>query len=113
MAVADWLRSPRSVLTLYLIGAGAALLCLTWLAVRQLGSEELGSSAPAAAARVGVSTTALADALASYVRSIRSGDSPFDRFEQGDATALTDDARAGLQIFRGRATAFSVMPGRS
>ena len=64
--------------------------------------NELGSSAPAAAARVGVSTTALADALASYVRSIRSGDSPFDRFEQGDATALTDDARAGLQIFRGK-----------
>ena len=41
MALADWFRPPRSVLTLYLIGAGAALLCLTWLAVRQLSSEEL------------------------------------------------------------------------
>ena len=41
MAVADWFRPPRSVLTLYLIGAGAALLCLTWLAARQLSSEKL------------------------------------------------------------------------
>ena len=64
--------------------------------------NELGSSAIEAAARVGLSTRALAEALASYVRSIRSGDSPFDRFERGDATALTEEARAGLRLFRGK-----------
>ena len=64
--------------------------------------NELGSSATEAAARVGLSTRALAEALASYVRSIRSGDSSFDRFERGDPTALTADERTGLQIFRGK-----------
>src|SRR5688500_5114001 len=64
--------------------------------------NEMGSSTPEAARRVGLSARALADALASYVRSIRSGDSPFDRFDRGDSSALSKDARAGLEIFRGK-----------
>jgi len=44
----------------------------------------------------------LARALASYVRSIRSGDAQFDRFMDGVHDALTPDAQLGLEIFRGK-----------
>lgn len=64
--------------------------------------NEMGSSVPSAARRAGVSARALAEALASYIRSIRTGDAPFDRFEAGDAAALSHDAKAGLQVFRGK-----------
>jgi cytochrome c peroxidase len=40
--------------------------------------------------------------LASFVRSLLSGDSPFDRFVNGDRDALTAEQQAGLQIFRGK-----------
>ena len=56
-----------------------------------------------AAARVGLRTTAIAGALASYVRSILSGDSPFDRFVHGNRSALSAEAQRGLQLFRGKA----------
>ncbi|HSJ65403.1 MAG TPA: cytochrome c peroxidase [Gemmatimonadaceae bacterium] len=46
---------------------------------------------------------ALAAALASYVRTILSGDAPFDRYAEGDTTALTPIQRAGLRLFRGKA----------
>jgi cytochrome c peroxidase len=55
-----------------------------------------------AAARVGLSPRDLSHALASFVRSILSGDSPFDHFVNGDRTALSDDAQRGLQVFRGK-----------
>ena len=55
-----------------------------------------------AAARVGLTPDGLSRALASYVRSILSGNSAFDRFVNGDRTALSDDAQRGLQIFRGK-----------
>lgn len=45
----------------------------------------------------------LARALASYVRTILSGGSPYDRFVAGDSTALTTEQRQGLQLFRGKA----------
>lgn len=45
----------------------------------------------------------LARALASYVRSIRSGDSPLDRYMNGDRQALSEEARLGLSLFRGKA----------
>ena len=45
----------------------------------------------------------LARALASYVRTIYSGDSPFDRYIYGKRGALTDQQRRGLRIFRGKA----------
>ena len=44
----------------------------------------------------------LARALASYVRTIYSGDSPFDRYVYGKRGALTDQQRRGLRIFRGK-----------
>jgi cytochrome c peroxidase len=49
-----------------------------------------------------VSTSELSQALAGYVRSIMSGDSPYDRFNAGDRNALTDQQQAGLNIFRGK-----------
>ena len=44
----------------------------------------------------------LSRALASYVRSILSGNAPIDRFANGDRTALTAEQQAGLQLFRGK-----------
>lgn len=44
----------------------------------------------------------LARALASFVRTILSGDSPYDRHLNGDQNALSADAREGLLIFRGK-----------
>jgi cytochrome c peroxidase len=48
-------------------------------------------------------TETLALTLAAYVRSIRAGDSPFDRLVEGDESALTEIERRGLKLFRGRA----------
>lgn len=41
-------------------------------------------------------------ALASYVRSIVSGDSPYDRYVSGDMSALGEAQRRGLGVFRGK-----------
>ena len=64
--------------------------------------NELGSSAREASARVGVPVPVIAQALSSFVRSILSGNAPFDRFVNGDATALAADEEAGLKVFRGK-----------
>lgn len=64
--------------------------------------NEMGSSAAGAAARVGLTSGDLARALASYVRSILSGNSRFDRFISGDREVLTEEEQAGLRIFRGK-----------
>jgi cytochrome c peroxidase len=45
----------------------------------------------------------LSRALASFVRSIRAGGTPVDRFVNGEHHALTDQERHGLRIFRGKA----------
>jgi cytochrome c peroxidase len=55
-----------------------------------------------AAARVTVDETTLARALASYVRSIRSGNARVDRHTAGHAAVLTPLERTGLQVFRGK-----------
>jgi cytochrome c peroxidase len=64
--------------------------------------NEMDLPARDAAARVGLSTLDLSQALASYVRSIMSADSPYDQFIAGDRDALNDEQQTGLQIFRGR-----------
>jgi cytochrome c peroxidase len=46
-----------------------------------------------------LSSDDVARALATYVRSIRSGDAPYDRFVAGDDTALTDEQKRGLNVF--------------
>jgi cytochrome c peroxidase len=45
----------------------------------------------------------MAQAIAAFERSLLSGDSPFDRFFAGDQGAISDQARRGFAIFRGRA----------
>ena len=45
---------------------------------------------------------ALAKALASYVRTILSGDSRYDRYVAGEADALNEQERLGLEIFRAK-----------
>jgi cytochrome c peroxidase len=56
-----------------------------------------------AARRVGLEVSELSRALASYVRSILSGNSAYDRYISGERTALDPDQRAGLALFRGKA----------
>ncbi len=52
--------------------------------------------------RRAVTASNLGRALASYVRSIRSGDTRVDRFTSGESGALTDEEREGLRLFRGK-----------
>ena len=44
----------------------------------------------------------LAQALASYVRTILSGNAPVDRYMAGEIDALSEEERQGLRIFRGK-----------
>ena len=46
----------------------------------------------------------VANAIAAYVRTIVSGNSPYDRFKAGDAAALSPSARRGLALFEGKAS---------
>jgi len=55
------------------------------------------------AARVGLASEEISRALATFVRSILSGDSRFDQFFGGDRAALSPEEQAGLQLFRGKA----------
>jgi cytochrome c peroxidase len=64
--------------------------------------NEMDLTLPEAGARVGRSVDDLSRDLASYVRSILSGTSHFDRFINGDRKALSTEQQAGLQIFRGK-----------
>lgn len=52
-----------------------------------------------------------ANAIAAYVRSVLSGNSAFDRYEHGDASALSDAAKRGLQIFRGKGNCIACHSG--
>jgi cytochrome c peroxidase len=64
--------------------------------------NEMDLAVAEAASRVSLTPEDLSRALASYVRSILSGDSAYDRFVNGDRTALSAEQQAGLQIFRGK-----------
>ena len=46
---------------------------------------------------------AIAKSIASFERTIVSGDAPFDRYEAGDKTAMPAAAVRGYEIFRGKA----------
>jgi cytochrome c peroxidase len=65
--------------------------------------NELDLTLAEAAARVSMTPEEIPRALACYVRSIFSGNSPFDRYINGDRTALSSEQQAGLQVFRGKA----------
>lgn len=65
--------------------------------------NEMDSPLAEAAERVGLAPEEISRALASFVRSILSGDSPFDRFVNGDRAALSAEQQAGLLLFLGKA----------
>ena len=65
--------------------------------------NEMGSDLAEAASKVGVDIGTLRNSLASYVRSILSGGSAYDRYLQGDQSALTHQQRSGLNLFSGKA----------
>ena len=44
----------------------------------------------------------VAKAIASFVRTLLAANSPFDHFEHGEHNALSDQARRGLELFRGK-----------
>ena len=50
-----------------------------------------------------VDSQSVARALASFVRTLRSGNSALDRWRDGDTAALSPSARRGLALFTGRA----------
>src|SRR5262245_57126403 len=50
-----------------------------------------------------VTTKRVAQAIEAYVRSIRSGDSAYDRYAAGDERAMSPAAARGLDLFRGAA----------
>jgi len=62
-----------------------------------------------------ITSEELARALASYVRTILSGNAPIDRYMNGEREALSEEARRGLNLFRGKAncTACHVGPNFS
>jgi cytochrome c peroxidase len=68
-----------------------------------LNPSELGLTEAKLKQTTGLKTTEVAEALASYIRTIRSVDSRFDQFQAGQTSALTDLEQAGLNLFRGRA----------
>jgi cytochrome c peroxidase len=48
----------------------------------------------------GVTKEGFAKAVAAFERTVLSGDSPYDRFVQGNQEALTDTQKRGLELFR-------------
>jgi cytochrome c peroxidase len=46
---------------------------------------------------------AVAQALAAFLRTLRTGPSPFDRYLQGEKDALSEEAKEGLRLFLGDA----------
>src|SRR3989442_6016820 len=53
--------------------------------------------------RTDLNPDGVAKAIAAYVRTIVSGNSPYDRFKAGDKTALTVGAQRRLALFEGKA----------
>jgi len=51
----------------------------------------------------GVSSSTIGRALASYERTILSTNSAFDRWAQGDASAISESAQRGFALFQGKA----------
>lgn len=64
--------------------------------------NEMDMTLEEASARVGMPVDDISRSLASFVRSLLSGNSPFDRFINGDNDALTLEQQDGLRVFRGK-----------
>lgn len=64
--------------------------------------NEMDLTLDEASVRVHLDPRTISRALASYVRGILSGDSPYDRFLNGARSALSAEQSAGLSVFRGK-----------
>lgn len=64
--------------------------------------SEMDLTLSEATARVNLDEATLARALANYVRSIRSGDSRFDRYAAGQSGTLNAQEMNGVKVFRGK-----------
>ncbi len=53
----------------------------------------------------------VAKAIASYERTILSGNSPYDHFKQGEVEAMSESARSGMKLFFGKANCGSCHAG--
>lgn len=62
-----------------------------------------GTDPEAIAARVGLKSDDVANALASYIRTLVPENAAWVRFYGGDATALSENARRGYEVFDARA----------
>jgi len=78
-----------------------------------LNPKELGMNQEDVERRTGLKIADITAALASYVRTIRSGDSRFDRYADGNQHALNDVEKAGLTVFRGKARCTTFHAGRT
>lgn len=67
-----------------------------------LNPLEMGLQRGEIEARVGLEPEEVARALASYVRTILSGNSDYDKYSNGKEGALSKKAKAGLAVFRGK-----------
>jgi cytochrome c peroxidase len=50
-----------------------------------------------------ITVEVIAKAIAAFERTVLSGDAPYDRFQAGDKTALSESAQRGLKLFNGKA----------
>jgi cytochrome c peroxidase len=70
--------------------------------VRELNAVEEYRSQFRAVFGTEVTTDGIAKAIAAFERTVVSGPSPYDRHLAGDRTALSDSAKRGLEIFKGK-----------
>lgn len=84
-------------------GEGELALDLDEMVRRLASTEHYRSGFRDAFGDGAITTERVARALASYLRTLRSGDAPIDRFLYGDSSALSPDARRGFRLFVGRA----------
>ena len=73
------------------------------LLVKNLGTIPEYQTAFRKVFRTELNPDGVAKAIAAYERTILSGNSPYDRFRAGEASALSASARRGLALFEGKA----------
>ncbi len=73
---------------------------------KKIGAVSEYAAAFQAAFSEAPSETTIPKALASFLRGLRSGDSAFDRWQAGDDKAVSDAAKQGYDLFRGKAGCF-------
>lgn len=49
------------------------------------------------------SEATIVQAISSFLRTLRSGNSAYDRFQNGEASALSEEAKKGMELFMGKA----------